>query len=91
MARVLGVGGVFFKSKDPGTLTSWYRDVLGLEVEDWGGAGAWRADSQQSSLGLGLVRILAKQLEGSFSITLGAGARADLSFPMAGIAPAVPE
>ena len=37
MARVLGIGGVFFKSKDPGTLTSWYRDVLGLEVEDWGG------------------------------------------------------
>ena len=25
MARVLGIGGVFFKSKDPGTLTSWYR------------------------------------------------------------------
>ena len=37
MARVLGIGGVFFKSKDPGALTSWYRDVLGLEVEDWGG------------------------------------------------------
>ena len=37
MARVLGVGGVFFKSKDPDALTAWYREVLGLEVEDWGG------------------------------------------------------
>ncbi len=37
MARVLGVGGLFFKSKDPATLIDWYRDVLGLEVEGWGG------------------------------------------------------
>jgi predicted enzyme related to lactoylglutathione lyase len=37
MARVLGIGGVFFKSKDPGTFTTWFREVLGLEVQDWGG------------------------------------------------------
>jgi predicted enzyme related to lactoylglutathione lyase len=37
MARVLGVGGVFFKSRDPRALSAWYRDVIGLEVEDWGG------------------------------------------------------
>ena len=37
MARVLGIGGVFFKSKDPGALTNWYRDVIGLELEEWGG------------------------------------------------------
>src|SRR6185369_11052004 len=37
MARVLGIGGVFFKAKDPGTLTNWYRDVLGIQLEDWGG------------------------------------------------------
>ncbi len=38
MARVLGVGGVFFKSSDPGALAGWYRDVLGLDMQDWGGA-----------------------------------------------------
>ena len=38
MARVLGVGGLFFKAKDPGALAAWYRDVLGLEMQDWGGA-----------------------------------------------------
>ena len=37
MARVLGVGGVFFKSKDPAGLIGWYRDVLGVEPQDWGG------------------------------------------------------
>ncbi|MGH2464032.1 MAG: hypothetical protein ACRDGI_01080 [Candidatus Limnocylindrales bacterium] len=28
---------MFFKSMDPAALTSWYRDVIGLELEDWGG------------------------------------------------------
>ena len=37
MAKVLGIGGVFFKSKDPGALINWYRDVIGVELEDWGG------------------------------------------------------
>jgi predicted enzyme related to lactoylglutathione lyase len=36
--RVTGVGGIFFKSKDPGALRAWYRDVLGLTIEPWGGA-----------------------------------------------------
>lgn len=35
--RITGVGGVFFKSKDPKALMAWYRDVLGIKVEDWGG------------------------------------------------------
>lgn len=35
--HVTGVGGIFFRSKDPKALLAWYRDVLGLKVEDWGG------------------------------------------------------
>lgn len=39
MARVTGIGGVFFKSTgDPRALAAWYRDNLGLALEDWGGA-----------------------------------------------------
>jgi len=34
--RVLGVGGVFFRSPDPGKLAAWYRDTLGFETENWG-------------------------------------------------------
>jgi predicted enzyme related to lactoylglutathione lyase len=39
MAKVTGVGGVFFKSKgDPAALAAWYRTHLGLPLEDFGGA-----------------------------------------------------
>lgn len=38
MARVIGVGGIFFKAKDRDALLRWYRDVLGLDMQDWGGA-----------------------------------------------------
>jgi len=37
MAKVLGLGGLFWKARDPQALLAWYRDVLGLEVTDWGG------------------------------------------------------
>ena len=37
MAKVLGIGGVFFKSKDPAALLKWYADVLGMPLQDWGG------------------------------------------------------
>lgn len=37
MAKVLGIGGVFFKSKDPAALVNWYKEVVGLHVHDWGG------------------------------------------------------
>jgi len=38
MKRVTGVGGIFFKSPHPKKLAAWYRDVLGMKIEDWGGA-----------------------------------------------------
>ncbi len=38
MARITGLGGVFFKSSDPKALEAWYRDVLGFELQDWGGS-----------------------------------------------------
>ena len=38
MKRVTGIGGIFFKSADPQALSAWYRDHLGLDTADWGGA-----------------------------------------------------
>src|SRR5688572_15117498 len=39
MARITGVGGVFFKSKgDSAALAAWYRKHLGMSLEDFGGA-----------------------------------------------------
>jgi len=36
--RITGVGGIFIRSKDPKALARWYRDVLGVPLESWGGA-----------------------------------------------------
>ncbi|MEE4294801.1 MAG: VOC family protein [Xanthomonadales bacterium] len=36
--RVLGVGGIFFRSKDPAKLAEWYANSLGFEIESWGEA-----------------------------------------------------
>ena len=38
MKRVTGIGGIFFKARDPAALGAWYRDHLGLDVTEWGGA-----------------------------------------------------
>lgn len=39
MARVTGIGGVFFKSTgDHKRLAAWYQKNLGLQLEPWGGA-----------------------------------------------------
>jgi len=39
MPKVTGIGGVFFKTtSDPKAVSAWYRDHLGIELEDWGGA-----------------------------------------------------
>ena len=39
MAKVTGIGGVFFKSRnDHKALAAWYQKHLGMELESWGGA-----------------------------------------------------
>ncbi len=43
MERVRGIGGLFFKAKDPERVRAFYRDLLGVPIEDWGGARfVWR-------------------------------------------------
>ena len=37
MAKVLGLGGVFFKSEDTQRTRDWYSGVLGIDFEGWGG------------------------------------------------------
>jgi catechol 2,3-dioxygenase-like lactoylglutathione lyase family enzyme len=36
--HVTGLGGVFVTSKDPKALAKWYKEVLGINLEAWGGA-----------------------------------------------------
>ena len=36
--KVTGIGGVFFKARDPDALGAWYRQHLDFDVQAWGGA-----------------------------------------------------
>jgi predicted enzyme related to lactoylglutathione lyase len=49
MAKVTGIGGVFFKAKsDNAELAKWYATHLGIELEPWGGAVlAWPQDTAE--------------------------------------------
>ena len=49
MAKVTGIGGVFFKStNDHKKLAEWYSQNLGIPLESWGGAILkWPADTSE--------------------------------------------
>jgi predicted enzyme related to lactoylglutathione lyase len=36
MERVLGIGGYFLRASDPAALSAWYRDCLGLDIDEHG-------------------------------------------------------
>jgi lactoylglutathione lyase len=35
--KIKGFGGVFLRSKDIETLVTWYKETLGISMEDWNG------------------------------------------------------
>ena len=37
MAKVIGLGGVFFLCEDPEATQAWYSEVLGIEATEYGG------------------------------------------------------
>jgi predicted enzyme related to lactoylglutathione lyase len=51
MRRVTGIGGVFFKARDPKALGEWYRVHLGLNIEEWGGVAFKWADDNPTGTG----------------------------------------
>ena len=42
MKKVTGIGGVFFKCKDPKKMKEWYKTHLGLNTNDYGANFEWR-------------------------------------------------
>ncbi|MEN0052836.1 MAG: VOC family protein [Mucilaginibacter sp.] len=42
MKKVTGIGGIFFKSKNPDELRTWYNQKLGIEAEAYGAMFQWR-------------------------------------------------
>ncbi len=54
MAKVLGLGGVFYKAADTKASAEWYKDVLGMEFHDWGGV-VFTPDAAAAHPGAGTV------------------------------------
>src|ERR1700679_2036649 len=42
MEKVTGIGGIFFKSKDPKKMREWYNTHLGLDAKDYRATFDWR-------------------------------------------------
>ncbi len=49
--RVTGIGGIFFTAKDPKALQAWYKQHLGIDVQDWGGAAFRWTDADGTPVG----------------------------------------
>ncbi|MEA2339865.1 MAG: hypothetical protein QOE82_3872 [Thermoanaerobaculia bacterium] len=56
MEKVTGIGGIFFKTPDSKSLGAWYRDNLGIPIdESYGGAAfEWRDKEQPDVVGMTL-------------------------------------
>jgi len=51
MKRVTGIGGIFFKCKDPKTLKEWYKTHLGLVTNQYGTVFEWRQATDSTKKG----------------------------------------
>jgi predicted enzyme related to lactoylglutathione lyase len=51
MAKVTGIGGVFFKCKDPNAIKEWYKTHLGLDTDQWGTNFEWRQGADTTKKG----------------------------------------
>ena len=62
MARITGIGGVFFKSKGDGkTLAAWYQKHLGLTPEAWGGTILKWPDDKADDKGVTVWHVAGKE------------------------------
>lgn len=64
MAKVTGIGGVFFKSRgDSAALAAWYQKHLGMSLEDFGGAILRWTDDKAEDQGLTVWAVADKDSE----------------------------
>jgi len=62
MARIAGIGGVFFKSRNDSTaLVAWYQKHLGMSLESFGGAVLRWPDDKAEDKGLTVWHIAEKE------------------------------
>lgn len=64
MAKVTGIGGVFLKCKgDAAALAAWYKEHLGMQLEDFGGAILKWPDDKAEDSGLTVWALADKDSE----------------------------
>lgn len=51
MKRVTGIGGIFFKCKDPNKMREWYKTHLGLNTNQYGTVFEWRQATDSTKKG----------------------------------------
>ncbi len=51
LKRVTGIGGIFFKCKEPKKVREWYQQHLGLEVNDYGSVFEWYQGADSTKKG----------------------------------------
>jgi glyoxylase I family protein len=49
MERVSGIGGFFFRARDPETLAVWYQERLGVNTVPKAGEEAWRQEAGETA------------------------------------------
>ncbi len=51
MKKVTGIGGIFFKCKDPNKMKKWYKTHLGLDTDQYGTNFEWRQGADATKYG----------------------------------------
>lgn len=51
MKKVTGIGGIFFKCKDPNKMNEWYKTHLGFDTTKYGTTFEWRQEEDPSKKG----------------------------------------
>jgi predicted enzyme related to lactoylglutathione lyase len=51
MKKVTGIGGIFFKCKDPEKMKEWYNNNLGLQTDAYGTSFEWRLGDDPNKKG----------------------------------------
>ncbi len=52
MEKVTGIGGIFFKCKDPKAVNEWYKEHLGFDTTPYGTSFEWRQVDDSEKKGL---------------------------------------
>ncbi len=52
MKKVTGIGGVFFKCKNPNEVNEWYKKHLGFDTTPYGASFEWREEEDSSKKGM---------------------------------------